>query len=86
MLNIERWESIDPNAAETPGDQNFRALADVWRDSNDAEQYDEQLLLLRKSLVYMHEVAKDDSRVETSGAESVLSGPTIWLHRIDQIL
>lgn len=75
LLEIANWYEINPDTVPpTEEDQRMQALREIWQDSEHSQIYDETLLQLRRTRVWMTQESPPDVDMYNQG----WSGPFIW--------
>ncbi|KAM0323275.1 hypothetical protein ACHAQA_008866 [Verticillium albo-atrum] len=80
LLGTGNWEDLNPDDANGVSVGHLREIRSVWRESSDAQLYDETLQLLIKSFMFFEQFKTvDQALLDSWGHNRAWAGPMLFL-------
>ncbi|KAF6829454.1 Sterol uptake control protein 2-like protein 1 [Colletotrichum musicola] len=81
MLDIGNWEDLIPDEATSASAQRLREIRSSWKDSNDAQAYEEVLSLLIRCFMFVEQFSTmDAATLDSWGQNRAMAGPMLFIY------
>ncbi|KAF6811612.1 sterol uptake control protein 2 [Colletotrichum sojae] len=81
MLDIGNWQELNPDEATSASAGRLREIRSSWKDSNDAQAYEEVLSLLIRSFMFVEQFSIMDAATLDSWEQNrAMAGPMLFIY------